>query len=132
MRAVLDAPVTHRLIDTIREDGPLPIGRVRAIAVQLLDALEALHESGAVHGNVHPGTVELHADGRATFPVTTAGRSSVATPAGDLISLGATLFAATGGRPGPMRPVIEALLTASPGDSWPIARLRAAFTGPAA
>lgn len=108
MTAVSYAPAPRTvsgrtLADVLREDGPLPVARVQAIGLRLLDALVASH-----HGNLHPGTVLLHDDGRVALLGPAAGGPA----AGDLISLGATLFAASGGRPGPLRPVIEDLLTA--------------------
>ena len=47
-----------------RRDGPLDPGRATAIAHAVADALAAVHATGMVHGNVHPGTVLIGDDGR--------------------------------------------------------------------
>ena len=122
MTAVSYAPAprslsVRTLADVLREDGPLPVARVRAIGLHLLDALERAH-----HGNLHPGTVRLHDDGRVTLLHPAGPRAAC-----DLISLGATLVAAAGGRPGPLRPIIEELLTATADDRRLLARARAAL-----
>ena len=82
------------MADAIREEGRLPVEQVRAIGLQLLEALEAAHATGVVHGNVQPGAVQLCADGRVILLLTAPGGAAEPTRAGDLLSLGATLFAA--------------------------------------
>ncbi|MBL7255867.1 hypothetical protein [Paractinoplanes lichenicola] len=117
MTVVSYAPAVGRtLANVLREDGPLPVASVRAIALQLLDILEQ-----AGHGNLHPGTVYLHDDGRVALLQPAPGAAAC-----DLVALGATLFAATGGRPGPLRPIIEELLTSD--DRQLAARTRAALS----
>ncbi|MBM2620524.1 hypothetical protein JIG36_33990 [Actinoplanes sp. LDG1-06] len=132
MTAVSYAPTQsalsgRTLAAAIREDGPLPVAQVRTIAVQLLELLEAAHLSGVVHGNIHPGTVLLSDDGQASLLHASGHGITDPSRSGDLISLGATLFAASSGRPGPLRPLIEGLLAPDPAHRWNIARARAAL-----
>ena len=47
-----------------RAEGPLDPARATAIAHAIADALAAVHATGMVHGNVHPGTVLIGDDGR--------------------------------------------------------------------
>lgn len=52
------------LRELVTEEGPLEPGRATAIALSIADALAAVHATGMVHGNVHPGTVLIADDGR--------------------------------------------------------------------
>ncbi|MEU5938927.1 protein kinase family protein [Micromonospora sp. NPDC047548] len=45
-------------------DGPLDPARATAIGNAVASALAAVHATGMVHGNVHPGTVMISEDGR--------------------------------------------------------------------
>src|SRR5689334_18049797 len=140
--------------------GPLPLQQVTRVGLRLVDVLQATHRAGIVHRDVTPGNVHLCGGGRVVLTdfgiasaisdaVPAAGRfpgtpayvsperldGGDTGPAGDLFSLGATLFTAVEGRPpfdrgsllatltavlvdrpapflraGPLRPVIEGLL----------------------
>ncbi|SCL22669.1 Protein kinase domain-containing protein [Micromonospora nigra] len=45
-------------------DGPLDAARATAVGNAVASALAAVHATGMVHGNVHPGTVMISDDGR--------------------------------------------------------------------
>ncbi|MFI6521689.1 serine/threonine-protein kinase [Spirillospora sp. NPDC050679] len=131
------------LDEVIRREGPLPPARAAAIGLDLLAALRAAHAAGVVHRDVKPGNVLLPPDravltdfgiatmaGDETLTQTGAvvgspaylapeqARHQKATPASDLWSLGATLYAAVEGRPPYQRPdvwgVMAALLADDP------------------
>ena len=162
---IMEYVAARSLEDVFVADGPISPRRVAEIGVQLLSALRAAHDAGIVHRDVKPSNVLLETSGRvvltdfgiATYEgattVTQTGtfmgspayvapevaRGEPATPASDLWSLGATLYAAVEGRPpydfetamatlsalvtsepdtpahaGPLRPVLEGLLTKDP------------------
>jgi hypothetical protein len=52
------------LRELVASEGPLDPARATAIAHWIADALAAVHATGMVHGNVHPGTVLIGDDGR--------------------------------------------------------------------
>jgi eukaryotic-like serine/threonine-protein kinase len=52
------------LREMVNREGPLSPGRATAIAHAITDSLTAVHATGMVHGNVHPGTILIADDGR--------------------------------------------------------------------
>jgi eukaryotic-like serine/threonine-protein kinase len=165
---VMELVRARPLDQVIAEDGPLPPARAAQLGLGLLEALTAAHKAGVLHRDVKPSNVLISPDGKAVLTdfgiatiqgdpgLTQAGmvvgtpgfsppervRGGPATPASDLWSLGATLYAAVEGRgpfdraggsaaivasiatepaprapsAGPLATVIEALLKADPAD----------------
>ena len=132
------------LADVLLEDGPLSPAQAARIGVDLVEALDTAHQAGVLHRDVKPANVMLSESGRAVLTdfgiatveddptLTTTGmlvgspaymaperaRGERPTPAADLWSLGATLFAAVEGQP-PFRrdgqlPTLNAVLTEQP------------------
>jgi eukaryotic-like serine/threonine-protein kinase len=163
---IMELIIGRSLDQVIAEDGPLPPVHAAQLGATLVGALAIAHAAGVLHRDVKPSNVLIAADGRtvltdfgiATFAedpaLTQAGmivgtpgftapervRGGSATPASDLWSLGATLYAAVEGRgpferpggsvaisagvaieeaprapsAGPLAPVIDALLRRDP------------------
>ncbi|MEW9547272.1 protein kinase [Nonomuraea sp. NPDC050783] len=109
-RLAVDQPL-DRLIEAL---GPLPPAEVAAIGLAIV---ERLRDGPGPHGGVQPGNVLVDGEGRATLlpslrsgtPPAYAAPEGVLSPAADLWSLGATLFAAVEGRPpAPGAPLVRA------------------------
>jgi hypothetical protein len=56
--------VDGRSLREMVADGPLDPGRTTAVGNAVASALAAVHATGMVHGNVHPGTVMISDEGR--------------------------------------------------------------------
>ena len=126
------------LSEVVRDDGPLPPGRAAHVGLGILAAITAAHAAGVLHRDVKPGNVLLGpedqvvltdfgmaiADGSPTLTTSNVligspsymaperARGLPGTPAADLWSLGATLYAAVEGRPPFDRDGTMAVLTA--------------------
>jgi eukaryotic-like serine/threonine-protein kinase len=84
------------LRDLIASEGPLSPGRATAIAHSIADALTAVHATGMVHGNVHPGTTLVADDGRVVLADARA--DSADSAEGDVRAVGGLLYYALTGR----------------------------------
>jgi serine/threonine protein kinase len=122
---VMEQVDADSLQEVLERSGPLPAREVARIGLDVLAALEAAHAAGIVHRDVKPANVLVQRDGSARLTdfgiAVSVGDSSLTTqgaligspsymaperihgdephPAGDLWSLGATLYAAVEGRP---------------------------------
>lgn len=76
-------------------DGPLDAARTTTVAHAIADAVAAIHATGMVHGNIHPGTVLIGDDGRVVLADARA--DSADTSETDIRAIGGVLyFALTG------------------------------------
>ncbi|MCZ7440660.1 protein kinase family protein [Micromonospora sp. WMMC241] len=83
------------LREMVAADGPLDPARATAIGNAVASALAAVHATGMVHGNIHPGTVMISDDGRVV--VADARTDGADSQENDLRAVGGVLyFALTG------------------------------------
>lgn len=135
---VMELVPSRSLHEVIRREGPMAPERVARIGLDVLAALRAAHRQRLLHRDVKPANVLLAEDGRTVLVdfglVWIAGDSSMtatgvvlgspsylapelaldseATPASDLWSLGATLYAAVEGSPPYLKSTPTATLAA--------------------
>ncbi|MFE1548537.1 serine/threonine-protein kinase [Streptomyces sp. NPDC058718] len=115
------------LAETLEAGGPLAPPEAARVGAEVVAALRAAREAGVHHRGVDPGHVLLANDGRVVVTgfgtgFDTGSRTGISAPppegepdaAEEARSLGALLDAAVGGRPGPLTPVIDRLLSEDP------------------
>jgi serine/threonine protein kinase len=152
---VMEYVASRSLQEVLDEDGPMPPERVAEIGLAVLAALTTAHAAGVRHRDVKPANVLLATDGRVVLTdfgvaavdgeslITSSGlvvgspqymapervRDGETTPAGDLWSLGATLYTAVEGHGPYARPSVMETITAIVAEEPTPAR-RAGALGP--
>ncbi|HEY2795276.1 MAG TPA: serine/threonine-protein kinase [Micromonosporaceae bacterium] len=142
---IMEYVASRSLAQVVRDDRPLTPQETARVGIALVDALTAAHAAGVLHRDIKPGNVLLANDGRvmltdfglATFDeigmqLTQSGivhgspqfisperaLDGTSSPAADMWSLGATLYAAVEGRSPYSRPtsyeILAALATSDP------------------
>jgi hypothetical protein len=84
------------LRELINREGPQDPARATAIVHSIADALAAVHATGMVHGNVHPGTTLIGDDGRVVLADARA--DSADSTETDIRAVGGLLYFALTGR----------------------------------
>ncbi|GIF08844.1 protein kinase domain-containing protein [Actinoplanes siamensis] len=84
------------LRDLVAAEGQLDPARAIAIAHSVADALTAVHATGMIHGNVHPGTTLIGDDGRVVLADARADAAD--SPEADVRAVGGLLYFALTGR----------------------------------
>src|SRR5215475_8422328 len=156
---VMELVTARSLQRVLAEDGPLPPWQAAETGIMLLGALASAHAAGIVHRDVKPGNVLLTRGGRAVLTdfgiavvdgdpaLTQTGmvmgtpgfcaperiRGKPASPASDLWSLGATLYAAVEGRgpfdgPGGPMAVLASIVHSDPPPATSAGPLAAVIT----
>ena len=122
---VMELVPFRSLRDVVIDDGPMSPPQAARIGLEVLAALQAVHETGVVHRDVKPGNILLGPEGRVVLtdfgiakaidgPALTSSGTLVGSPsfvaperargqaagtASDLWALGASLYTAVDGRP---------------------------------
>lgn len=134
------------LAQMINNQGPLGIREGLQIAAQVADALAAIHETGLIHCDIKPASIVMHNDVPKIIDFASFGAnpfdkshwlvgsliyvspeqllSRGATPAGDMYSLGSTLFAMLTGHPPFLASGTEAFLARLRGTSMRLSDFR--------
>ncbi|MEV6494788.1 protein kinase, partial [Actinoplanes sp. NPDC051633] len=139
---IMEYVPSRSLQEVISQDGPLPPERAARVGLEVLAALTTAHAAGVRHRDVKPANVLIGHDGRVVltdFGVAAVDGESISTSsglvvgspqymsperirdgeahaAGDLWSLGATLYAAVEGRPPYQRASVMETITAIAAD----------------
>jgi hypothetical protein len=87
--------VEGRSLRELVAEAPLEADRATTVASAVAGALAAVHATGMVHGNVHPGTVLVGADGRVVLADARA--DEAVTADADVRAVGAVLYCALTG-----------------------------------